>query len=173
MFTKIVSPANAPKAALLVKMVFTPAEARLENTILPRLLEVFERVTKFWRVPELFTMPVPLIVSVRLPVAGTVMVNALAPGLKTMVFTSTLAERFTDVVLEVAKNAVDAPAVRRKTPPGQFEPVFQSLLPGLESHVALPPTGLTSRFHAWPRRTRVNGEKEPARRGAKRKPVVR
>ena len=91
-------------------------------------------VTKFCVTPELFVIPAPLTVNVN--VGPTVMVNALAPALKTMPFTSVLAERKTLVVLEVANDAVSVAPLG--TVCGiQFAAWFQSLVAGLVFHVAL------------------------------------
>src|SRR5450432_720408 len=88
--------------------------------------------------PELFTMPAPLIVSaVGLLLGLTVIVNALAPGLKTMLLTSVLAERETPVTLETPNVALSAELLG--TVAGvQLEAVFQSPVRGLRFHVALP-----------------------------------
>ena len=66
-----------------------------------------------------------------------VIVNALAPELNTMTFTSVLADRETPVILEVAKKAMsDGPL--GGPPAVQFVAVFQSPVAGLANHVALP-----------------------------------
>src|SRR2546430_2869730 len=92
-------------------------------------------LTKFCAIPELFVIPVPLMV--KRGEAVSVIVNALAPASNTMAFTSVLAETEMAVVFETAKVAVsDAPFV---TLAGvQFAAVFQSPLTGLRFHVALP-----------------------------------
>ena len=64
------------------------------------------------------------------------MVKGLAPELNTMLFTSVLAERETDVLLEVANVAVSGGPLG--TVVGvQLAAVFQSLELGLVFHVAL------------------------------------
>src|SRR5947207_14251435 len=63
-------------------------------------------VAKFCVIPELLTIPAPLIVNMKpLP---AVIVKASAPGLNTMPLTSVLAERKTSVILEDANVAVSA-----------------------------------------------------------------
>src|SRR2546430_12549302 len=85
--------------------------------------------------PELLVMPVPLMVNVKVGLA--VIVNALAPELNTMTFTSVLADRETAVVLEVAKKAMsDGPL--GGPPAVQFVAGVQSPVAGLANHVALP-----------------------------------
>src|SRR5438105_4819175 len=65
------------------------------------------------------------------------MVNALAPGLKTILFTSVLAETKTFVTLEAPKVAMSLGSLG--TVFGvQFAAVFQSPLVGLRFQVALP-----------------------------------
>lgn len=85
--------------------------------------------------PELFAVPAPLTVNVN--VGPAVIVNALAPGLNTMPFTSVLAEMETPLVLEDANVAVS------NGPLGmvggvQFAAWFQSPVAGLVFQVALP-----------------------------------
>ena len=88
--------------------------------------------------PELLVMPTPLMVKEMLEVVRlTVIVNALAPGLNTMPFTSVLAERETPVVFEAANVAVSEGPLG--TVGGvQFAALFQSPAAGLVFHVALP-----------------------------------
>ena len=83
-------------------------------------------------------MPAPLTVSAIAPFAGLgVMVNALAPGLKTMLFTSIEAVIETSVLLETPKVAISFGPFG--TVAGvQFAAVFQSPLVGLRFQVALP-----------------------------------
>src|SRR5204862_3195360 len=89
---------------------------------------------KFCVTPELFAIPAPLTVNVN--VGTTVIVKALAPALKTMPFTSMLAERKTLVVLERANVAVsDGPLGMVRGI--QFAAWFQSPVAGLVFHVAL------------------------------------
>jgi hypothetical protein len=92
---------------------------------------VFE--TKFWVTPELFVIPVPLMVNF----FGQVIVNELAPELKTIAATWIAPESEMLVILEVLKVAVS------EGPLGtvfgvQFAAVFQSPLTGFRFHVALP-----------------------------------
>src|SRR6266568_2006323 len=98
-------PPNAPLTALpmLVKRVKLPAVALFVNAISPALLPA-KAAIKFCVIPELFVMPTPLMVNVK--VAGAVIVKAFSPALDTMALTSVLAERETPVLLEVAKVAV-------------------------------------------------------------------
>src|SRR6266568_3393583 len=98
-------PPNAPLTALpmLVKRVKLPAVALFVNAISPALLPAKPAI-KFCVIPELFVMPTPLMVNVK--VAGAVIVKAFPPALNTMPLTSVLAERETPVLLEVAKVAV-------------------------------------------------------------------
>ena len=91
-------PELAPE--LLVKDVLLPAVELLLNCMIEK---VALEVTKFCVIPELFVMPVPLIVNVS-PVF-TVMVNALAPELKMISATCVLAEMETPVVLETSNVA--------------------------------------------------------------------
>ena len=92
-------------------------------------------VTKFCVTPELFAVPAPLTVNVN--VGPTVIVNALAPALNTMPFTSVLAERETPVVLDKANVAVsDGPL--GGPPAVQLIAVFQSPELGFFFQVALP-----------------------------------
>lgn len=110
---------------LLVKVVRLPAVALLVNDMTPSLPAPSLAVTKFCMVPELFVMPMPLIVSVS--TGGAVIVNALAPAWKTMLLTSVLSELETPVILEDANVAVSAGPLG--TVWGvQFGAVFQSLL---------------------------------------------
>ena len=80
-------------------------------------------------------IPAPLTANVN--VGPAVILNALAPGLKTMPFTSVMAERETSVKLEKANVAVSDGAFG--TVVGiQFVAVFQSPEPGFVCQVALP-----------------------------------
>jgi hypothetical protein len=120
---------------LLVKTVRFPTVALFLNCIIPRVPVISAVVTRFWVVPELFAIPAPLTVNVNMGPAA--ILNALAPGLNTMLFTCVLAEIETPVVLEDANVAVS------EGPLGmvggvQFAAWFQSLVGGLVFHVALP-----------------------------------
>jgi hypothetical protein len=75
---------------LLVKLVRFPTVALFLNCIVPRLPVMSAVVTKFCVTPELFAVPAPLTVNVN--VGPAVIVNALAPALKTIPFTSVFAE---------------------------------------------------------------------------------
>src|SRR5205814_10182765 len=88
----------------LVKTVALPAAALFLNCITPCLRFRSISVTKFCVVPELLMMPAPLMVNVSEGLG--VIVNALAPVLKTMLLTSVLSERKTPVVFEKANVAV-------------------------------------------------------------------
>ena len=136
-FTNSVVPPPPPLtvAPLFVKAVLIPAVALLLKRICPKLPAPSTAVTKFSVIPELFVIPVPLRVSVNVVLA--VMVKALAPALNTMPFTSVFAEIDTPVVLEVANVAV-SPEPFGTVIGVQFAAVFQSPLPGLKSHCALP-----------------------------------
>jgi hypothetical protein len=72
---------NDPVPPRRVKKVSSPAVA-----LFVRLRSLFFSITKFWSIPELFMIPVPLIVKV-LP-SVTLIVKPLAPGLKTSSLTS-------------------------------------------------------------------------------------
>src|SRR5262245_21111557 len=102
------------------------------------LLSSSPEVTKFWVIPESFVIPAPLIVSVAAPFAGpAVIVNALAPGLKTTLFTSIDTAIETSVVLETPKVATSFGPFG--TLAGvQLAGLLQSLSTGLAFHVALP-----------------------------------
>src|SRR5580765_3925471 len=85
--------------------------------------------------PELLRMPMPLMVKA---LAGTaVMVKALAPALKTMLFTSTEDEREGFVLLELPKLAISE-ALFGTVAGVQLLAVFQSALAGCALQVALP-----------------------------------
>src|SRR5437868_15094911 len=90
--------------SLLVNSVRFPAVALFLNCIVPRVPVISAVVPKFSAIADLFTIPAPLTVYVN--VGPAMIVNALAPALNTMPFTSVLAERETLVVLEVANVAV-------------------------------------------------------------------
>jgi hypothetical protein len=83
-------------------------------------------------------MPTPLMVKKNVGLeAGTVIVNALAPALNTMPFTSVKAEMETPVLLEEANVAVSVGPLG--TVAGvQLPAVFQSPVVGLAFQVALP-----------------------------------
>ncbi|PYK53836.1 MAG: hypothetical protein DME48_10225 [Verrucomicrobia bacterium] len=98
--------------ALVVKKVPLPAVALLVNAIVAKLAAPTVAATRFCAIPELFVIPVPLMVNVNGGVA--VIVKALAPGLNTMLFTSVLAETKTPVVLDVANVAVSDAPLREK-----------------------------------------------------------
>src|SRR5713101_5412561 len=102
---KLVLPPKALLTGLpLLVKVPSPAVEVLRNWIVPWLPAPSTAATKFCMIPELFVMPTPLMVNVN--VGLTVIVNALAPELNTMPSTSVLADRWTAVLLEVAKKAV-------------------------------------------------------------------
>ena len=97
--------ASLASGPLSVMRVPFPAVAPFVNCIVPCCVPLISvAVTKFCVTPELFVMPAPLTVNVN--VGTAVIVNALAPALNTMPFTSVLAERETLVVLDVANVAV-------------------------------------------------------------------
>ena len=131
-----VPPDPAPmRGALFVNTVMLPAVALLKKEIDPLPPPPLTAVTKFWEIPELLVMPVPLMVSVNVGLA--VIVKALPDGLKTMLFTSVLAESETPVIVDRPKVAVSAELLG--TVAGvQLAAVFQSPVPGAVSHVALP-----------------------------------
>ena len=116
----------------MVKKVPLPAVALFLNNnpnVTPK-----GAATKFSVVPELFVIPVPLMVSV--PWLA-VTVKELAPGAKVMPSTVVFAEIEMAVVFEIAKVAVSADPLG--TVAGvQFVAVFQSPETGLRCHVALP-----------------------------------
>ena len=112
-----------------------PAVALFENTIVPALPEASTAVTKFCVAPELFVMPMPLMVSVKLGL--TVMLYAEAAGVNVMPFTSVFVEIATSLVFDKPNVATSADPLG--TVAGlQFVTVFQSPEAGLRSHIALP-----------------------------------
>jgi hypothetical protein len=133
--TNRVTPPLCPETVLplLVKEVMLPAVALFVNVILPWLIPL----TKFCVIPELFVMPVPLMVN-KFTVPGlTVIVKALAPELNVIPDTVTPLEIETPVVLETSKVATsDGPL--GTVADDQFVPVFQTPVAGLRSHVPLP-----------------------------------
>jgi hypothetical protein len=86
-------------------------------------------------IPELFVIPTPLTVNVNVGLA--VIVNGLAPALKTMPLTSVPAEMETPVMLEDANVAVSADALGGP-PADQLPAVCQFPVAGLAFHLALP-----------------------------------
>ncbi|MBA3961728.1 MAG: hypothetical protein H0X40_07495 [Chthoniobacterales bacterium] len=89
---------------------------------------------KFWATPELFTAPSPLSVSAN---PSVLMVKALAPGEKTMLFTSVACEIERPVMLDCAQDATSL------GPLGivagfQLLDRFQVLVLGVALQVALP-----------------------------------
>ena len=132
-----VKPPFAPLTAVpgLVKAVRLPAVALFVNDMVPKLPAPSTAVTKFCVTPELFVMPTPLMVNVNVGLA--VIVNALAPALNTMPFTSVLAERESAVFVDVLNVAVSADELG--TVRGiQLLAVSQSPVAGPAFHVALP-----------------------------------
>jgi len=128
-------PAPIPEPLFVFANTLLPAVALFENTIVPALPEASTAVTKFCVAPELFVMPVPLMVSVKLGL--TVMVYAEAAGVNVIPLTSVFAEMETFVVFERPNVAVSVEALG--TVIGvQLAAVFQSPEPGLRSHIALP-----------------------------------
>jgi hypothetical protein len=126
---------------LLIKVVELPAVAALVKVIYPPPKNgEGPYVTKVCIVPELFTMPVPLIVNasaVPNPGVALLIVKALASGSKVMPLTSMFVEKETLVVVDTSKIAVSEPLFG--TVAGvQLMAVFQSPEPGLRSQVALP-----------------------------------
>ena len=95
-------------------------------------------VTKFCVTAELLTIPAPLNVSEAIKMlVVTVIVNALAPGLKTMLLTSVSAETDTAELFETSNVAVSV--LPLGTVAGiQLAAVFQSPVVGLRFQVALP-----------------------------------
>src|SRR5437660_8636407 len=91
-------------------------------------------VTKFCIVAELFDSPLPLMFNIS--EAGTLTLNALAPGLNTTLLTCVVAEMETEVILEISNVAVSEGPLG--TVAGvQLAAVFQSLLIGFRFQVAL------------------------------------
>ena len=91
-------------------------------------------VTKFCIVAELFDSPLPLMFNIS--EAGTLTLNALAPGLNTTLLTCVVAEMETEVILEISNVAVSEGPLG--TVAGvQLAGLFQSLSTGLAFHVAL------------------------------------
>ena len=121
--------------ALLV-MTAPAAVALFENTIVPGLFpKVSATVMKVWLTPELFVMPAPLMVSVKLGL--TVMLYAEAAGVNVMPFTSVFVEIATSLVFDKPNVATSADPLG--TVAGlQLVLIFQSSERGLRFHVALP-----------------------------------
>jgi hypothetical protein len=117
-----------------VTAVAFPAVALFANVSVPEPPTLSTPIIKFWALDELFTMPLPLIVKTN---ELLVIVNALAPELKTMLFTVMRLERETPVMLDVANVAVSLGELG--TVDGvQFAAVFQSPVRGESFHAALP-----------------------------------
>ena len=134
--SKRIQPGLPSKVAppFMIKKVPLPAVALFLKNNLIALGATEGAATKFCVVPELFVIPVPLMVSV--PWLA-VTVKELAPGAKVMPSTVVFAEIEMAVVFEIAKVAVSADPLG--TVAGvQFVAVFQSPETGLRSHVALP-----------------------------------
>ena len=124
----------------VLKTVKSPAVALFVNCMIPGA-SCPESASKFCVIPELFVTPVPLIVRnlVNEESEATVIVNALAPALKTMPLTSIEDDNRppTSVILETPNVAVSAGPLG--TVLGvQFVASNQSVLVGLRFHVALP-----------------------------------
>src|SRR4051794_32447067 len=115
-------------------VVELPAVALPTKEIVPRMKATLA-VTKFCVIPELLVMPAPPMVNVKAGFA--VMVNALAPALKTMPSTMVSSEMETAVVVEISNVAVSAASLG--TASGvQLVAAFQSPEPGLRFHCASP-----------------------------------
>jgi hypothetical protein len=107
----------------------SPVESPV-NRIVPK-----ELATNLCAIPELFVIPVPLMVNVRAERAA--IVNLLAPALNTMPFTSVSREMETRVIVDTSKVAMsDGPF--GGPPAVQFAAVPQDPVAGLANHVALP-----------------------------------
>src|SRR5438067_6965030 len=126
---------SLPSGPLSVMRVPFPAVAPFVNCIIPCCVPLISvAATNSCANADSFVMPAPLTINVN--VGAAVIVNGLAPALKTMPFTSMLAERKTLVVLEVANVAVsDGPL--GMVGGVQFAAWFQSPVAGLVFHVAL------------------------------------
>src|SRR5207302_1852869 len=145
-----------------VTKVAVPAAALFENVSVPTVLAPLTPATKLWVAVELLVMPTPLMVNAN---ALSVIVNALAPALNTMLFTCIRLERERPVMLDVANVAVSVGELG--TVAGiQLAAVFQSPVPGAAFHVAFPAklilaagnrnsntTGITTRARAPKRRS--------------------
>src|SRR6266581_5842886 len=127
-----VAPAYPPSKStpLLVKAVRLPAVALLLNSSIPERAP--EKLTKFCVIPELFVIPTPLMVHGK----RVVILNGLAPALKTMPLTSVPTTK-TPVILEVANVAVSMGPLGGP-PAVQLAGLFQSPSAGLAFQVALP-----------------------------------
>src|SRR5206468_2979259 len=117
-----------------VTTVAVPAVALFANVSVPLPPAPLIPTIKFWSPVELLIMPAPLIVNAK---ELSVIVNALAPELNTMLFTVIRLEREMPVMLDVANVAVSVGEFG--TVPGvQLAAVFQSPVTGAAFHVALP-----------------------------------
>src|SRR5439155_12468578 len=120
---------------LLVNIVEVPAVALLVKTISPNSPFAPTVVMKCCVLPELFVMPVPLILSVKGALAVMVY-GFVAAAVKVMPLTSVFAEIETLVVFDRANVAMSAGPLG--TPIGvQLAAVFQSPEVGLRFHCAL------------------------------------
>ena len=117
-----------------VTIVAVPAVALFENVSVPKPPAPLTPTTKFWAAAELFVMPMPLMVNAN---ELSVIVNALAPELNTMLFTVIRLERETPVMLDVANVAVSVGELGMVAGI-QLAAVFQSPVAGAAFHVALP-----------------------------------
>jgi hypothetical protein len=109
--------------------------------------------------PELFVMPVPLMVMV---VRSRAIVNRLAPGLNTMPLTSVAASGATNLTLEVAKVAVSSGPLGAVAGV-QLLPVFQFTVAGFAFQVALPAKLLPAVESRRVRMAAADGRKAHAR----------
>jgi hypothetical protein len=141
---------NVTPPALLVKVALPAVEVLLKfmlplsakATFEPPAVALFVKFiapgpgAKFCTIPELFVMPVPLMVKV---VSSGAIVNRLAPGLNTMPVTWVAPSGTTNLTLEVAKVAVSFGPLGAVAGV-QLLPVLQFPVAGFAFQVALPAT---------------------------------
>ena len=127
--------------------VLIPALAWLLNLNCRSPANAAVALANCWVAPELFTIPTPVNWS-----TGTVWewsdegaekVKALAPGLKTILSTTVVAENVRLTALETPKVAT-SPGPFGTVAGVQFVAVFQSPLVGLRFQVALPPNAVAA-----------------------------
>src|SRR5436190_5331451 len=121
-------------AGAAVVTVAVPAFALFENVSVPWSPFPSTPTTRFWDVAELLIMPTPLMVNAN---KLSVIVNALAPELNTMLFNCIRLERDTPVMLDLANVAVSV-AELGTVAGAQLAAVLQSPVAGAAFHVALP-----------------------------------
>jgi len=117
-----------------VVTVAVPAVALFWNVSVPKPPTPLTPTAKFWEAAELLVTPTPLIVNAN---ELSVIVNALAPELNTMLFSCIWLERDTPVMLDVTNVAISVGELGMVAGI-QLAAVFQSPVAGAAFHVALP-----------------------------------